>query len=460
MCDTMVSTPETSADGAMILAKNSDREPNEAQNITFVPAADHPAGSRVRCTYIEVPQVQRTFAVLLSRPFWMYGAEMGVNEHGVAIGNEAVFTKEKYHKKNDALLGMDILRLALERSRTAMEAIDWVIRLLNEHGQGGVHTMGGIKYYHNSLLIADPREAYIFETAGVHWACRRVDGIASISNCLTIGEEYAASSDDPPGEDKLPKDNKRHRVNFTETYSDTVYTHFARGRIRMSCSAALLARKKGAVTSAEIMSILRNHNAPEPYRPGSRPMERICLHAGGLISSQTAGSMVAVLKKGRMPLVYFTGTAAPCTGIYKPHVLASGQKRYASRNAVPSSPFGGADLYGTATGRFDRDTLWWTGELIHRRVLMNYPRLMPFVRAARDEIESAMVTAVEKKWRTGAAADIAALCARRAQEMTSLNEEIADVIQHEYRLMSGAGGVPWWFAKQWNRINAKAGIML
>ena len=89
MCDSFVAI---TADGVMF-AKNSDRDPNEAQLLEWVPAADHPAGDRVACTWIDVPQVGHTHAVLISRPWWMWGAEMGTNEHGVVIGNEAVFTK-------------------------------------------------------------------------------------------------------------------------------------------------------------------------------------------------------------------------------------------------------------------------------------------------------------------------------------------------------------------------------
>ena len=52
-----------------------------------------------------------THAVVLSKPVWMWGAEMGANEHGVCIGNKAVWTK--VNSANDAeekLIGMDLVR--------------------------------------------------------------------------------------------------------------------------------------------------------------------------------------------------------------------------------------------------------------------------------------------------------------------------------------------------------------
>ncbi len=122
MCDTVVATAEITADGVTIFVKNSHREPNEAHCLVHIPATNHLPGSRVKCTYIDIPQVKHTYSVLLAKPFWIWGAEMGANEHKVVIGNEAVFTKALYDEE-DALIGMDYLRLALERASTAREAL-------------------------------------------------------------------------------------------------------------------------------------------------------------------------------------------------------------------------------------------------------------------------------------------------------------------------------------------------
>ena len=108
--------------GTVILAKNSDRQPNEAQALVHIPRARHEAGTMVKCTYIEIPQVAETYEVLLSKPFWIWSCEMGANECGVTIGNEAAFSKIPAGKE-PGLIGMDFIRLALERADAARQAI-------------------------------------------------------------------------------------------------------------------------------------------------------------------------------------------------------------------------------------------------------------------------------------------------------------------------------------------------
>ena len=61
------------------------------------------------CSYIEIAQAEQTLAVLLSKPSWMWGAEMGANSAGVVIGNEAVWNRlsDPQHDLVSRLLGRD-----------------------------------------------------------------------------------------------------------------------------------------------------------------------------------------------------------------------------------------------------------------------------------------------------------------------------------------------------------------
>ena len=443
MCDTLIAMPGATSGKETMLGKNSDRSPNEAQNVTFAPARDYSRKATVKCAYIEIPQVPHTNAVLLSRPFWMFGAEMGVNEHSVAIGNEAVFTKEKYDKIG--LTGMDILRLALERTSTASEALELIIDLIEKYGQGGNCGYQENQYYHNSYIIADAAEAFVLETAGKKWVAKYVKKVASISNCLTIENDFDFNS---PGLKK--------GVNFKKDFSDTIYTHFARGNERRKCSYDLLSAKNGKIKSLDMMNFLRDHNSAGPFIPGEKPMEGLCFHAGGLISAQTTGSMVAVLKKKRQPLVYFTGTSAPCLGIFKPHTLLPGQEKFESNRTSKKLKKNSVDVYGSASGTCDLSTLWWTGESIHRRVLMNYHEYKAPLAEKRDKLEKEMVKDVEKTWKSATPKKFQKKTYSYSSKLVEENKQLAESVIKEYNSGSVARVVPWWFNLYWKRVNRKS----
>lgn len=381
MCDTLSVPSAYAQDSVALLAKNSDREPNEAHCLLLEPAADHPAGSRVRCTYVEIEQARHTHAVALAKPFWIWGAEMGVNEHCVAIGNEAVFTKEAV-PKDGGLLGMDLLRLGLERGATARQALEVMIDLLELHGQGGNSGFAHKLFYHNSYLIADPRETWVWETSGRHWAARQVDHVYSISNAITLGSQWDLASSDlvsyavSRGWCKTPA-----QFDFGRCYSDFVYTRFSDSRSRCALTSRLLQAQAGRATPRSLMEILRQHEpgSPESWSPSRSLLgSTVCMHAGPgpARGSQTTGSLVAYLHPDR-PTLFVTGTAAPCTGIFKPIWLDT---------PLP-------DLGPKPTGIYDPLTLYWRHEQLHRAVMTDYSERIALLAAERDQMETEFVDA-------------------------------------------------------------------
>ncbi|HQR78705.1 MAG TPA: C69 family dipeptidase [Actinomycetota bacterium] len=358
MCDTFVSLPDATADGSVILGKNSDREPNEAHELLLVPAASHSDDS-LSATYIDIPQVPRTHAVLLAKPYWIWGAEMGVNEHGVAIGNEAVFTKAK-REKQPGLLGMDSLRLALERAATAEEAVDVITTLLAAYGQGGQAGHTHKLVYDNSYLISDRTEAWVLETVGRDWAAQRVDRTASISNGLTLGAAERSSEG-------------LRGVEVTER-SDFLYTRFSDSAARQCRTSDALVAARGQVDVTGAMRLLRDHGEVDDGWSPNRGLtgQSVCAHAGfGPIRvAQAVGSMVSHVTADDIT-VWLTGTSAPCTSVFKPVWFDGG---------LPEEPQPGE--------RFDASTLWWRHEQLHRATLRNYPERLATYAKQRDGLEA------------------------------------------------------------------------
>jgi dipeptidase len=395
MCDTFVATAGYTANSAVIFGKNSDREPNEAQAIVRIPRKRHET-RELQTTYITIPQVPETYEVLLSKPFQMWGAEMGANEHGLVIGNEAVFTRLKFAGKNDGLTGMDMIRLALERTRSADDALGLITELIEQYGQDacGGYTDKGF-FYHNSFIIADPDGALILESAGKHWVAVRVNGFRSISNGLTIDGEFDFSSKGVIDFAKQQGWIARGRdFSFREAYSDSFFTYFSKCRVRQSLSTKLGHARTGALDAAGAMTILRSHGdqgeGPR-FDPSSANMGSLCLHATGLTTpSQTTGSLVAELHRGRPSSFWLTGTAAPCLSVFRPFFL-------------PGTNLRAGEV--TEPGATPDDSLWWKFERLHRRALKNYETVYAAVERDRAALETDFLTQEKIYTSRGASAD-------------------------------------------------------
>ncbi|XP_028932126.1 secernin-2 isoform X2 [Ornithorhynchus anatinus] len=313
-CDCFVSLPPASALPAVIFAKNSDRPRDEVQEVVYQPAACHAPGTRLRCTYIQIEQVERTHAVILSRPAWLWGAEMGANEFGVCIGNEAVWTREPVGQE-EALLGMDLVRLGLERGSTAQEALRVITALLERHGQGGSCREDPAPFcYHNTYLLADRGEAWVLETAGQLWAAEKIQrGTRNISNQLSIGEDITAEHPELRTRARAQDWwNGQAAFNFAQTFSlaqQPVRMEAAKARFR--CGRELLQGLQGTLTAESMMEILRDK------------VSGICMDSGGF---RTTASMVSVLPQDpARPCVHFlTATPDPSRSVFKPFVFGAG----------------------------------------------------------------------------------------------------------------------------------------
>ncbi|MDD5367658.1 MAG: C69 family dipeptidase [Anaerolineaceae bacterium] len=405
MCDTLIAQSNATADGSVILAKNSDREPNEAHEVVILPALDQRAGSLLHCTYIEIPQVAHTYAVLLCKPFWMWGAEMGANEYGVVIANEATFTRQRV-RRTGVLTGMDLNRLALERAETADKALDVVISLVEQFGQGG---NGGYKhpfYYDNSFMIADFRSAWVLDFSGNQWAARQINGTDAISNAITIHHEWERASV------HLVDEAVRHgwcqdplTFDYARNYSDPLYTHFSAAANRRACATRNLEAAKPNITVETFFKALRDHGVHTLSTSGWTPANGItgmdvCAHAGfgPIRKDQSVGSFVAHLTP-QGNTFWVTGTSAPCTGVFKPVWLDAG--------LVLEEP--------SPQGSTDPRTLWWRHESLHREVIRDYAARLPLFIAERDDLEKRFLRQVVD-------CSTASLEERRAFSQTAFNE--------------------------------------
>ncbi len=218
----------------------------------------------------------------------------------MVIGNEAVWTREP--TRSTGLLGMDLVRLGLERGQSAISALQVIVELLSQYGQGGNCAEHFQMNYHNSFLIADRKEAWVLETADRYWVAERVtSGTRSISNNLSIRNagtirhpevvEYAVDRE----LGKSAEDFDWARIFSSSFLSDVPSPNSREGRVRQLCQS-----NQGKFSVETAKSILRDHQGG------------VCMH-GEFVS---AGSQISSLSKAG-DKHWFIERPHPCQQDYK-----------------------------------------------------------------------------------------------------------------------------------------------
>lgn len=382
-CDSLVALPPATGSGVCLFAKNSDRPAFEPQPLCDVPAGRHPTGAVLRCTYIEIPQVPQTLRVIGSRPFWCWGFEHGVNELGVAIGNHTVFTKDTL--EGQGVIGMDLVRLGLERGLNAEHAVEVMTALLRSYGQGGSGYGDKEWAYHNSFLVADPAAAFLLETSDRHWAVRRVADVASLSNHLSIGSDWDALSDGAI-EHAMARgwwnEAVEARFDFAAAFRDLSLVPEVVSSARHHRTCHLLAGSTGHVEAAGLRSALRDHYgrvAPnDSLSPADAEYFSVCMHADPV--GTTTASVVAELSPAAdLPSVYWAGLGSPCVGVFLPLFVDL---------EVPAVL--------THAGAESDDSPWWRFKSLLALVERDWQRQWPRVRDVFDPFEAATAEAIAK----------------------------------------------------------------
>ncbi len=352
MCDTLCAPGRR----GMVFAKNSDRPPGEVQ-IAWPFGRRSSVGCTLRTQYLSIGDTG-AHATLLSCPTWLWGAEHGVNEHGVAIGNERVSTTHDAAAAKPALIGMDLVRLGLERARTASEAVEVMADLLQTCGQGGIADAAHHEAYDSSFLVADPTEAFVLETAGSDFAVARYPAGVAISNRITL-----------PDFDR-----------FRDAEEDTAFAD-----VRLAASRRFLASAdSGGLTAAATAAHLRDHGtgpwgAPGAGGPVHQPPVRVgpdgsgvtvCMHVREL--SVTAASMIAELPADLAdgaPLRAYVALGSPCASIYVPAF---------PRTAAGPPPFVPFELSG--------EDMWHAADAL-RQLVEADPEALPVIRETLTPVE-------------------------------------------------------------------------
>lgn len=426
-CTNILVTAGASADGSCMLVYTNDGE--WLYHLAAQAAADHQPGDSLTFTSRfgvsgKIAQASHTYRVL--------GFQM--NEHQVAIGETTFTGREELWNKSKYLEYWHLMTLALERSRTAREAIGVMTSLVETYGYGSEG---------ESFSIIDPREAWILEMIGTGtgnegavWVAVRVpDGqIAAHANKARIGTfplhdpenclyssnvislatergYYNPLTDGPFRFNDVYCPATAENLKYCET---RVWSIFRRAAPSQQFSDGYHRGVPGAeryplcitpdhkLTVANVMALARDHYEGTPYYSGNgmaagpfaspnrnRPLSwsvdsTLCSWERTISTPNTTFSFVAQAR-GWLPATVgakvWWGVDDTWYTCYVP--------LYVHNTSVPK-PFATGDL-----NHYDPSCAWWAFNFVSNYSNLRYSDMMPDIAAVQQKWESKFMAEVD-----------------------------------------------------------------
>lgn len=431
-CTNLLVTKGASKDGSAFLVYTNDGEWLYKPDITK--AADHKAGDSISFSSRygikgKIPQVKHTYGVI--------GFQM--NEHQVAVGETTFTGREELWNKTKYLEYWHFMSLALERSKTAREAIEVITSLAEKYGYGSEG---------ESFSIIDPDEAWILEMIGTGtggegaiWVAVKIpDGYVSAhanmsrigtfpkddpENCLysdnvesfaiekgyydpSSGEPFRFNEAyNPPSPDRLKYCESRVWRLFSKTSpSLNLSSDYHRG-VKGAERYPLWIKPDEKIGLEEIISFIRDHYEGTPYdmtkgieagpfgNPNRiRPLNwevdgKNCSWERPVSTYNTAFSFIAQ-SRSFMPddiggIIWF-GVDDTYFTCYVPF--------YNCINEIPK-PFTKGDM-----AKYSRESAWWAFNFVSNFANIRYSYMIKDIQKVQSELESSFIMmqdSVEKK---------------------------------------------------------------
>ena len=199
-CTNMLVGKKASVNGATMISYNADSHTLYGE-LYFTPAADHAPGAMRKVIEWdtnkplgEIPQPAHTYRVVGN-----------VNEWQVTIAESTWGGRHRLSDENGIIDYGSLIYIALERSKTAREAIDVMTSLVSEYG-----------YYSSgeTFSIGDPNEIWVMDlvgkgtgNTGAVWVAQRIP-----DDCISAHANQARIHKFPQAKKKLNKKMNRYEV--------------------------------------------------------------------------------------------------------------------------------------------------------------------------------------------------------------------------------------------------------